>query len=261
MTEPPPVRAAAEASAQSSAVRDLPRRIDDGITAAVREGRVPQIILDLDGTLFDNVPRSKRVLLDAATHLLGEESPLTKSIAAIEREAFEYNPIDTLRKLGLADEPMLLALRDEWARRFFGSAYLTHDIPLEGAVEAARHWWTLGAELDYLTGRHVPDMFLGTSRSLHEAGFPVGTIRTQLLMKPFFDLNDVSFKVEIVPYVRRKGPIVLVVDNDPRVLNALSAEIPESVAVMVRTLHPSNSPDLAPATLVVEDFRSLVPPS
>lgn len=258
MTEPSTERPASEVPLQPSAVHDLPRRIDDGIKAVLREGRVPQIILDLDGTLFDNVPRSKRVLLDAATHLLGEESPLTKSIAAIERETFEYNPIDTLRKLGLADEPTLLAIRDEWARRFFGSAYLTHDVPLEGAVDAARRWWTMGAELDYLTGRHVPEMFLGTCRSLHEAGFPVGTIRTQLLMKPLFDLNDITYKVEVVPYVRRKGPILLVVDNDPRVLNALSAEIPDAIAVMVRTLHPSNSPALSPTTLVVHDFRSLV---
>ena len=116
----------------------------------------------------------------------------------------------------------------------------------------------MGAELNYLTGRHVPEMYLGTCRSLHEAGFPVGTLRTQLLMKPVFDMNDITYKVETVPYVRRKGPIVLVVDNDPRVLNALSTEIPEAIAVMVRTLHPSNSPELASRILVVEDFRDLV---
>jgi hypothetical protein len=254
MSETSPARAAST----PSDLRDLPRRIERRIEVEVREVRVPQIILDLDGTLFDNVPRSKRVLLDGARHLFGEQSPVAATIAAIDEEAFEYNPIDTLRKSGVAEEATLLALREEWARRFFGSAYLAHDVPLEGAVEAARRWWTLGAELNYLTGRHVPERYLGTCRSLHEAGFPVGTLRTQLLMKPVFDMNDITYKVETVPYVRRKGPIVLVVDNDPRVLNALSTEIPEAIAVMVRTLHPSNSPELAPPILVVEDFRELV---
>ena len=237
---------------------DLAREIESRVSDAVRAGRVPQIILDLDGTLFDNVPRSKRVLLDAARDLFGEGSVVASTIAAIAEEAFEYNPIDTLRKRGIVDEPTLLVLREEWARRFFGSAYLAHDVPLEGSVEAARRWWAMGAELDYLTGRHVPEMFLGTCRSLHEAGFPVGTVRTQLLMKPLFDMNDISYKIEVVPYVRRKGPIVLVVDNDPRVLNALVTEIPEAIAVMVRTLHPKDAPAVAPAAVIVEDFRSLL---
>jgi hypothetical protein len=236
---------------------ELPRRIAERLEREVRAGRVPQIILDLDGTLFNNVPRSKRVLLDAARELFGPESLVTTSIAAIDEEVFEYNPIDTVRKRGVADETALTALREEWARRFFGSAYLAHDVPLEGSVEAARRWWETGAELDYLTGRHVPEMVLGTCRSLHAAGFPIGTIRTQLLMKPVFDMNDVAYKVEVVPFLRRKGPIVLIVDNDPRVLNALCAEAPEAVAVMVRTLHPSNAPEPAPAVHVVEDFRSL----
>ena len=243
----------------ASPTADLPRRIEQRIASAVHEGQVPQIILDLDGTLFDNVPRSKRVLLDGARHLFGEQSPVAAMIAAIDEEAFEYNPVDTLRKSGVADEATLLALREEWARRFFGSAYLAHDVPLEGAVDAARRWWEAGAELNYLTGRHVPEMYLGTCRSLHAAAFPVGTVRTQLLMKPLFDLNDITYKVDVVPYVRRKGPIVLIVDNDPRVLNALSAAIPEAIAVMVKTLHPSNSPELAPPIFVVEDFRGLVP--
>jgi hypothetical protein len=101
-------------------------------------------------------------------------------------------------------------------------------------------------------------MFLGTCRSLHEAGFPVGTVRTQLLMKPVFDMNDIAFKIEVVPYVRRKGPIVLIVDNDPRVLNALVGEIPEAIAVMMKTLHPKDAPEVAPATVVVDDFRRLL---
>ncbi|MFN8177724.1 MAG: hypothetical protein U0167_07350 [bacterium] len=237
---------------------DLAREIESRISEAVRAGRVPQIILDLDGTLFDNVPRSKRVLLDAARDLFGDGSAVASTVSAIAEEAFEYNPIDTLRKRGIVDESTLLALREEWARRFFGSAYLAHDVPLEGSVEAARRWWAMGAELDYLTGRHVPEMFLGTCRSLHEAGFPVGTVRTQLLMKPVFDMNDVSYKIEVVPFVRRKGPIVLVVDNDPRVLNALVTEIPEAIAVMMRTLHPKDAPAIAPSAVIVEDFRGLL---
>jgi hypothetical protein len=236
----------------------LSRRIDDRLREAVDGRRTPQIILDLDGTLFDNVPRTKRILRDEAVRIFGEDAPLTRTISAMDERDFEYNPVDTLRKHGVTDEATLERLREAWAGRFFGSDYLLHDAPLSGAVDAAGTWWSRGAELNYLTGRHVPDMFLGTCRSLDQAGFPVGTVRTQLLMKPAFDLPDLDFKIETIPDIRRKGPIALVVDNDPRVLNALAAQIPEAISVMVRTLHPKDAPVLAEGIALVKDFLELV---
>ena len=233
----------------------LARLVDERLAHALGKGDVPQIVLDLDGTLFDNVPRSKIILLDAARARFGENHPVVTAIDAIEEPAFEYNPMDTLRKHGVDDGPTLDILHEEWAHRFFGSAYLLHDVPLGGAVQAARRWWEAGAELNYLTGRHVPEMFLGTCESLHDAGFPVGTLRTQMLMKPRFDANDVAFKVETVPSIRRKGPIVLIVDNDPRVLNALVDAVPEALAVMVKTLYPHDAPAPVAAIRQVEDFR------
>lgn len=238
---------------------ELGRIVDARIAAEVAAGRVPQVVLDLDGTLFDNVPRSKRILLDAATQRLGEAHPVVAAIAGIGETAFEYNPLDTLRKHGVQDAAVLELLHEEWARRFFGSAYLLHDVPLGGAVPAALRWWEAGAELNYLTGRHVPEMFLGTCESLHDAGFPVGTVRTQMLMKPRFDANDVEFKIETVPFLRRKGPVVLLVDNDPRVLNALVSAVPEALAVMVNTLHPHDAPDPVAAIRRVADFRAFLP--
>ena len=233
--------------------------VDARIRSEVAAGSVPQVVLDLDGTLFDNVPRSKAILLDAARHAFGV-GPLEELVRSIPEDAFEYNPIDTLRKHGVADEATLERLREEWAQRFFGSAYLDRDVPLAGSVEAARRWWEEGAELNYLTGRHVPEMFLGTCESLHEQGFPIGTVRTQLLMKPAFDANDVEFKITTVPSIRRKGPIVLIVDNDPRVINPLAVAVPGATAVMVETLHPVDAPALTDRVLRAEDFRVFLDP-
>jgi hypothetical protein len=237
---------------------EVGRRIDAALREAVAADRVPQIVLDLDGTLFDNVPRTQRILREVARELLGPEDAITRVVERLEVADYEYSPVDTLRARGVRDEEILFRLREAWASRFFDSSYLDHDEPLDGAVDAARHWWNLGAELNYLTGRHVPEMYLGTCTSLHGAGFPVGTIRTALLMKPEFDRHDVEFKLETIPALRRKGPVVLLVDNDPRVLNPMAAAVPEAVPVMVRTLHPKDAPALAPGIPMVEDFRSLV---
>jgi hypothetical protein len=243
---------------KSGAEKDLASEIEKHIQDARGSERNCQIILDLDGTLFDNVPRTKQILLDQAERIFGKGAEIIKTISGMSEKAFEYNPVDTLKKHGIEDDAVLVLLREAWAIQFFGSAYLSHDIPVEGAVEAARVWWERGAELNYLTGRHVPEMFLGTCRSLHDAGFPVGTIRTQLLMKPMMDLEDVAFKVETIPEIRRKGPIALIVDNDPRVLNPLSETVPEAISVMVRTLHPKDAPELREGIPVVEDFGSLL---
>ncbi len=234
------------------------RRIRAALDAALEAGAVPQIILDLDGTLFDNVPRTQRILREATRELLGPDDSITRMVEKLEVDDYEYSPVDTLRAQGVHDEETLFRLREAWASRFFDSSYLVHDEPLDGAVDAALHWWERGAELNYLTGRHVPDMFLGTCTSLHDAGFPVGTIRTQILMKPAFDLNDVAFKLDTVPAIRMKGPIVLVVDNDPRVLNPLSTATPEAIPVMVKTLFPKDAPPLRSDIPVVEDFRALL---
>jgi hypothetical protein len=243
---------------EPAAAPDVPARLAFAFESARTLGRIPQIILDLDGTLFDNVPRTQRILHEVARELLGPDDPVTRLIDGLQGPDHEYSPVDTLRAAGIHDEELLFRLREGWASRFFDSSYLAHDEPLAGAVDAARRWWELGAELNYLTGRHVPDMFLGTCASLHDAGFPIGTIRTQLLMKPEYEMNDVTFKLETVPAIREKGPIVLLVDNDPRVINPLAEAVPEAIAVMVRTLHPKDAPELASGVPVVDDFRTLI---
>ncbi len=238
----------------------LAGRIDERIRRALAKGETPQVILDLDGTLFDNTPRTKRILVEQSAHLFGAGAEITDLLRALPEEGFEYSPVDTLRKVGVEDPATLVRLREAWAVHFFDSGYLHHDEPLEGAVDAARSWWAAGCELNYLTGRHVPEMFLGTARSLHDAGFPIGTIRTQLLMKPRFDASDVDFKVETIPAIRGKGVIALLVDNDPRVLNPLALAAAEAISVMVKTLHPKDAPPLSASVAVVADFRALISP-
>lgn len=235
----------------------LAQRVEERIRRALETGATPQIILDLDGTLFDNTPRTKTILVEQSAHLFGAGAEITSLLRQLPQDGWEYSPVDTLKKVGVEDPATLLHLREAWAAHFFGSGYLHHDEPLAGAVEAALAWWRGGAELNYMTGRHVPEMFLGTCRSLHDSGFPIGTIRTQLLMKPRFDASDVAFKVETIPAIRTKGPIVLIVDNDPRVLNPLALAAPEAAAVMVRTLHPKDAPPVSAGIVLVEDFRAL----
>jgi len=240
------------------AVREtLSLEIHERLTTVLRSGRIPQILLDLDGTLLDNTPRSKRALVDSARHLFGGSDPLVAKIRMIRENTLAYDPIDTLRSRGAGDEAQLAALREEWTRRFFSGAHLDLDVPQAGAVAATKRWWELGAELSYLTGRSAPEMGSGTFRSMQAAGFPVGVPRVQLLLKAADEIPDVTHKLDALPQILARGPIVLVVDNDSRMLNALVARVPDARAVLVKTSSPKNAPAPAPSVVVAADFRLL----
>lgn len=244
----------------SMPTHSLRRRIEDRIEATVRAGRVPQIILDLDGTLFENAYRTKVILREAARVRLGADHPLVAAISTLPLERFEFSVEDTCRGLGVEDEERLAMFREEWLTRFFSNNYLVHDAPVAGGAAAARAWWERGAEINYLTGRHAPEMTRGTVQSLLDAGCPYATVRTRLLMKPHWKQDDVEFKErDALPSIRRQGPVVLIVDNDPRILNPLVAAEPEALGLMIETRHPKTSPELAAGAARAADFTGLVP--
>ena len=64
---------------------------------------------------------------------------------------------------------------------------------------------------------------------------------------------------DALPSIRRQGPVVLIVDNDPRILNPLVAAEPEALGLMIETRHPKTSPELAAGIARAPDFTSLIP--
>lgn len=236
----------------------LSRQIQGRIAAELAEGRTPQIVLDLDGTLFDNRIRTKQILVDVARLLLGAGDPVSATIADLAIEAMHYNPADTLRAHGVTDDDLLVRIREAWADRFFAGRYLGHDVPYPGAVEATRSWWERGAEITYLSGRDQPRNLVGSTRSLREASFPLGVPRTHLVLKPNVEDGDARFKVEALGDIARGGPVVLIVENEPRGLNAMLEAMPGAMAVLVDTLRPMDSPTPADGVVRVGGMRDLL---
>ena len=91
-------------------------------------------IFDLDGTLFDNRPRTIFILREISEQFDRELPQLSAAFDRFhELGIVEYSLAATLRKLGVTSRREVALIEKEWAKRFFSDDYQKFDIPLPGA--------------------------------------------------------------------------------------------------------------------------------
>jgi hypothetical protein len=209
-------------------------------------------VFDLDGTVFDNGPRTWHILAQfAEANGYGE---LRRALQGLPSTGLPYLLQDTLARIGITDPAIVDAARAYWASRFFTHDHQSHDVPLAGAVQFVKTVYAAGAYVVYLTGRDVPGMAVGCVRALHHAGLPVALVRTALLLKPDFDTPDLEFKTDIVDFVAHLGVVVASFDNEPGNCNLFAAKWPEALVALVETQHAPGAPALAPSVRRMRDF-------
>src|SRR4029079_19663382 len=86
-----------------------------------------------------------------------------------------------------------------WKERFFADPHIRHDVEVQGARSFAWACHEAGALVCCLTGRDLPNMSLGSFKSLRDLGFPIGIIGTELVVKPRFEMPDTEFKQSVAP--------------------------------------------------------------
>jgi hypothetical protein len=207
---------------------------------ARREGNLPIVIFDLDGTLFHTGFRSKQIFLEFA--MAHGDSILVNKVNAIDPISMKYRVRKTLITSGITDSTVLKAMIDSWRVKFFSDDYLKYDEQLAGSVKFVSALHDSGTLIIYLTGRDASGMLLGTTASLTERGFPVGIARTELIMKPERYMKTYSFKKQSLPYIEQLGKVVAVFENEPEYLNLLSEHFPYAKACFVETQHKPNAP-------------------
>jgi hypothetical protein len=218
---------------------ELLARIGDKIKENSALGVKSYVLLDLDSTLYEVGPRTRRILLDAAASL-GDNLPAPVRAAFDQLEAPGYSLEDTWRALGLCLENAELGaargkLHALWRQAFFSNDYLDHDVAYVGASQFAVELHALGADLVYLTGRDAPAMRDGTLRCLARDGFPLGD-HTHLRMKPSREVDDIDHKVGAAKEVARDGVVVASLENEPRNFAALFDAFPDALHVFVDTV-------------------------
>ena len=214
----------------------------------------PVLVLDLDGTLMDNRPRTVAILHDLAERWREAHPAEAERLAACTPERLAYLLNDSLRRLEITDPTLVAEATEYWRSRFFADDDLRHDVALSGAVHFVRACHARGATVVYLTGRDLPMMGLGTFGSLHSLGFPIGVAGVEFILKPDAQMADEAFKRMIAPTLARVGKVVASFDNEPANCNLFKEAYPEADIVFVDTQHVPGAPALRSDVLVVADF-------
>lgn len=230
----------------------------------LRLGGHPLALLDLDLTLVDNGPRTRKILTTWVDSLVGRLSarvvdamaeraatlPLVFSIrdnlwrvlVGTSDDAAEEAALRTL-----ADKEELAPLAKEgflfWRDAFFDPRWLVHDVALEGAVEAVRTLVDEGVTVVYVTARKL-DLASMTVSSLLRLGFPVAGPHALLLTNDHPSRTDHESKVVSLDYCARLGTPVLCAENEPAHANTMHRRFPSALTVLIETRHSEPAPPL-----------------
>lgn len=227
-----------------------------GILERVRRSgpRPGVIVLDLDGTVHDNRPRSTVILQELAEVWRESFPDAAERARQAKSESLAYLFQDTLAKLGVHEPELVSQAVSFWKDRFFRDQYLAHDLEVPGAAAFARAAHEAGAIILYLTGRDMPNMSAGSWSSLRTLGFPIGVVGTELVCKPHFDLPDEHFKRDIAPTIARLGEVVAAFDNEPGNCNVFLRAHPTCTSVLLDTQHVPGAPALDDGVVCLADF-------
>lgn len=225
-----------------------------------RQGGHPLALLDLDLTLVDNGPRTRRILTSWVERLAGR-LPEHTVLSMAERAAtlpLVFSIRENLwRVLGasseddalhsLANKEELAPLAKEgflfWRDAFFDPEWLVHDVALPGAAEAVRSLVDEGVTVVYVTARKV-DLASATVSSLLRLGFPIAGPHALLLTNDHPSRTDHESKVVSLDYCGRLGTPVLLAENEPAHANTMHRRFPSALTVLVETRHSEPAPPL-----------------
>jgi hypothetical protein len=245
---PPIYRRMSEADAEV-----LFRRIVDRCSQRSKIGP-PVLVLDLDGTLMDNRPRSIAILRDLGKLWRDKHPEASTAIAQASEEKLAYLLSDSLRRLKIVEPALVAEATEYWRSRFFSDDDLRHDVALAGGVSFVRTCHARGATVVYLTGRDLPMMGLGTFASLRTLGYPLGVAGVEIILKPDFNMADEAFKRMVCPTLARVGEVVASFDNEPANCNLFKEAFPHADIVFVDTQHVPGAPPLRNDVQVIADF-------
>ncbi len=215
-------------------------RIRQTVEREVRAGRLPVVVFNVDGTIFDNRPRSQAILRDFVEAGGDSLSEITDSVYALRADSIDYYVVDSFRGAGIHNLFFLESALKFWADNFFSNQYVRHDVPIGGSVGYLNRLHEAGAMIVYISGRGLPNMLEGTIEALHRAGFPIATSRTLLVMKPTPRENNYEFKRREFARINQLGRVVAAFENDPRAGEAMARSFPRAEIVLIRQPHPKD---------------------
>ncbi len=236
------------------------RQVLDRLLAAAHaqsqraQGRRAWVALDMDGTLFDNRPRTLAILHSFAMSHREVLPELLTRVQQLKLDDLHYAPSQAIDALGVARPELGAQFTAYWRDRFFTNSFQPLDHVEPGAVELAHRLVDAGLGVVYLTGRDRPGMMHGVLQSLDAHGFPLMTPQSQVVLKPDFHHDDIAFKREALAELAKNGPVVGLIDNEPGIVNMALEVLPETLCVRILRPHAPNPPRLDPRAVQIASF-------
>ena len=232
--------------------KQLLEKILERVHSVKQTGDNPLVVLDLDGTLFDNGPRTWRLVAEALEE--GGYTEARERLNGVSDRMLPYLVTDFLAEAGITDESTVASVTKYWFERFFTDEYQKLDLPLEGSIDFVKALYEAGATMVYLTGRDVPGMLVGCTDALRAGGYPVGLERTMMILKPDFETKDLVFKTEAADFISKTGTVVAAFDNEPGNCNLFLEKWPNAYSVLLDTTCAPNPPELNSEVLTIKNF-------
>ncbi len=219
-----------------------------------RAGRMPVIVFNIDGTIFDNRPRSQAILRDFIAAGGDSYSDIADSINSLGKDSIDYFVVDSFKTVGVTDMLFLESALKFWSDRFFTDEYVQKDMPMDGSASFITEMHDSGAMIVYLSGRGRTAMMDGTFTSLRMHGFPVATPRTILILKPNPRDNNEDYKRGAMRDISRLGRVVAAFENDPRSVNLMKRQWPSAKVVMIRAPHAKDAPPVEKNIPIIDSY-------
>ena len=237
----------------------LAHRLFRTIDHVLARGGHPVVVLDVDLTLLDTRPRTRKILAD---YLHARPMDLAARRDALDRlwcRPLRFSIVDNLRALGIEDDEIRAQALPFWKTRFFSGPYCALDVPLAGAPEACRALHAAGATLVYASARHARTMAAATVQTFLDYGIPVATAGAVLALKEDPDEPDGAFKARVADHAARMGTVVAAADNEPGHCNVFRRRLPEAIVAWVDTAHHPGAPPLDAGIAPIAGVVDLVP--
>lgn len=224
-----------------------PHTVERWIRALQRHSATGSVVvLDLDLTLADNTPRTRRILAEyvLARHQWsdGESIDSQRAIDLAQTQGMAFSILENFRALGIEDHEIRQHGIGFWKERFFDGAYCVFDVPYAGAASVVRSLLALGHRVAYTTARIADRQAAGTVQWLCEHGFPICVPGTALWMKPDAAVSDSQFKADVCRAIAEWGTVSVAVDNEPGHCNGFAEAFDEALVVWMRTRHSPGAP-------------------
>ncbi len=185
------------------------------------------VLLDLDGTLIDTFPRQLAILRD---QLMPRFPNLPWPQIKRELQNQKQPPYSILGIIqGYIDDSAVSdEIQQTFLKYFLSDCYLHHDGLIPKAKEFVTMLHNLGVGIVFLTGRPEPEMRQGTVQMIQQLGLHVKLDTPELVMKPNFEENDLTFKVKYMQQQlsKHKKHRYIFIDNEGSTCNKIKLLFP-----------------------------------